>query len=245
MRGQEASQVRFGQTVIEYQVRRSPRRKTVSIFVKPRFGVLVVAPSGLPLTRLDSVVHGKARWIVDRLRTSWRGEAPPQPREFVSGESYLYLGRHYRLKISPQAETSDAKLVGGWIQVPLRKALRAKERSAVVRTVLESWYRAHASLKLPERVRRIAPKLGVAPPKIAIREQQRRWGSCDISGVLRFNWRIIQAPMRLVDYVVAHELVHLVEKNHTTTFWSVLGKAMPDYDRRREELARLGPSLVW
>ena len=80
-------------------------------------------------------------------------------------------------------------------------------------------------------------------PKVTIREQQKRWASCDTAGVLRFNWRIIQTPMRLVDYVVAHELVHLVEKNHTKRFWSILGKVMPDYETRREELTRLGARL--
>lgn len=241
----EASRVRFGGTVIDYRVRRSPRRRTVSIIVDPRVGVLVLAPTDLPVTRIDSVVHGKSKWIVDRLRSVGRGEHPLPPREFVSGESYLYLGRHYRLKVVPHPDRSGAKLTGGWLWVPIRSGLRASGRSEAVRKTLESWYRVHAALRLPESVRRLALKIGVAQPGIAIRGQEKRWASCDARGALRFNWRIIQAPMRLVEYVVAHELVHLVEKNHTKRFWSTLGKAMPDYEKRREELTKVGPRLVW
>lgn len=245
MSATEASRVRFGKTDIEYRVRRSPRRRTVGISVDPARGVLVAAPPDVPLARLDSVVHRKAVWIVGRLRAVGRTAPRLTPREFVSGESYLYLGRSYRLKLTPQAEPSEARLVGGWIQVGVEKTGGGSTRASAVRSALESWYRAHAAERLTERVQRPAPRVVGSVPKILLREQPKRWGSCDARGALRFNWRIIQAPMRLVDYVVAHELVHLVEKNHTRAFWALLGKVMPDYERRREELRVLGPRLLW
>jgi hypothetical protein len=88
-------------------------------------------------------------------------------------------------------------------------------------------------------------KLGTVPPAVLIRDQRRRWASCDPMGKLRFNWRIIQAPMRLVEYVVAHELVHLTHRQHTAEFWAVLGKVIPDYEARREALRGIGASLQW
>jgi predicted metal-dependent hydrolase len=94
-------------------------------------------------------------------------------------------------------------------------------------------------------VAELAPLLGAEPSAVLIREQRKRWGSADAQGVLRFNWRVVQAPTRLVDYVVAHELVHLRYPNHTRGFWAALGQVMPDYERRREELRRLGRMMVW
>lgn len=88
-------------------------------------------------------------------------------------------------------------------------------------------------------------RTGLAPAGVLIRSQESRWGSCDPKGVLRFNWRIVQAPLRLIDYVVAHELAHLLHPGHTPDFWAALGRIMPDYEERREALRRLGDRLVW
>ncbi len=107
------------------------------------------------------------------------------------------------------------------------------------------WYRAHANRRLPERVAAWAPRLGVAPGAVVIRDQRKRWGSADPAANLRFNWRIIQAPLRLVDYVIAHELVHLRYPDHTRDFWAALGQVMGDYEERREALRVMGREMVW
>ncbi|PKN30973.1 MAG: hypothetical protein CVU63_25515, partial [Deltaproteobacteria bacterium HGW-Deltaproteobacteria-20] len=103
----------------------------------------------------------------------------------------------------------------------------------------------HAGERVPERASEWAGKVGVAVPQVLVRDQRKRWASCDKAGVLRVNWRIIQAPMRLVDYVVAPELVHLVHPNHTPEFWARLGRAMPDYEGRRERLRQVGRGYEW
>jgi predicted metal-dependent hydrolase len=105
--------------------------------------------------------------------------------------------------------------------------------------------RAHAALRLAERLAAWTKKLGVREPPVLIRAQRRRWASCDPQGVIRLNWRVVQAPLRLVDYVVAHELLHLAHRNHTSAFWAALGRVMHDYDARRAALRALGPSLEW
>lgn len=241
----ESSAVQFGRTRIEYGIRRSARRRTVAISVDPRARVLVTAPADAPLHRLDSVVHRKARWIVERVRRVKDGDGWLPPREFVSGESYLYLGRHYRLKANPSARPGDARLIDGWIHVPVPNGANPRQRASAVRRALESWYRQHAVLRLPERVVRWSRGIDVDEVRVVIRDQQRRWASCDHHGTLRFNWRVIQAPMRLVDYVVVHELVHLRHKDHSKAFWASLGRVMPDYELRRQELRRIGPRLGW
>ena len=142
--------------------------------VDPAGSVLVVAPERLAIDRLDAIVRRKAEWIERRLRNAETHGPPLSPREFVSGESVLYLGRNYRLKVHP-GETGAAKL----------------------------------------------------------------------RGTIRLNWRIIQAPMRLVDYVVVHELVHLRHRGHGRDYWQAVGRVMPDYERRREDLKRCGITLEW
>ena len=235
----ERSEVRFGLTAIPYVVRRSQRRGTVSIAIDPSMGVLLTAPQATPIARLDRVVHDKARWIVERLRRGPVGAVRTPPREFVNGETFLYLGRQHRLKIVVGAATRVA-LTGGRLVVAAPVGSAAAVRKAVV-----AWYRHHAAERLPERAAIWAKKMGVPVPLVLIRDQRRRWGSCDPKGNLRFNWRIVQAPMRLVDYVVAHELVHLAHRNHTAGFWAALGRVMPDYETRRERLRQVGRRFEW
>jgi restriction system protein len=119
------------------------------------------------------------------------------------------------------------------------------DRASEVRASLVRWFTDRASQRLPERVERWRRKAGVPAPAVVVKDQRKRWGSCDRRGVVRFNWRIIQAPMRLVDYVVAHELCHLAHKDHDRAYWSLLGRVLPDYDDRRRQLAALGPEAGW
>jgi len=104
-----------------------------------------------------------------------------------------------------------------------------------------AWFRG----RLPERVEAWHAKAGVPMPRVIVASQQKRWGSCDHSGTIRLNWRIIQAPMRLVDYVVVHELVHLRHRGHGRDYWQAVGRVMPDYERRRRDLRERGAFLVW
>lgn len=242
----ERSAVQYGTTPIPYTILRSSKRKTVSIAIDPDHGVLVTAPKHTPVARLDQVVRSKAAWITERTRRISSLPPPPPAREFISGESVQYLGRHYRLKVHRSDQDEPlVRLARGWLTIDLPGAVDAAEVPSRVRTALVGWYRQHAEDRLPERVADWSSKVGVAEPKVIVREQNRRWASCDKTGVLRFNWRIIQAPMRLVDYVVAHELVHLVHADHTGAFWKRLGRAMPDYEVRRASLKEIGRGFEW
>ena len=157
----------------------------------------------------------------------------------------LYLGRHYRLKVNPQ-DTGSAKLRGGWLHVPAGGGVQdPAEVRAEVRAGVVAWFRRRAAERLPERVAAWHAKAGVPMPHVKLASQQKRWGSCDQAGTIRLNWRIIQAPMRLVDYVVVHELVHLRHRGHGRDYWQAVGRVMPDYERRRRDLRERGAILVW
>ena len=240
----ERSEIQYGQTLIPYSIVRSRREKTVAIAVDPVDGVQVRAPRQTPLDKLDAIVRRKARWIAERRQHVADLPPPPSPREFVSGETFLYLGRQYRLRVV-EAEGTDeprVRMLGSHLIVDHP---RGEARSRTVQRQLTAWYREHAAARLPERVQHWAAAVGVEPSAVLIREPRKRWGSVDAAGVVRFNWRVVQAPMRIVDYIVAHELVHLRHPDHGRAFWSALGQVMPDYDIRREELRRLGRVMVW
>lgn len=241
----ERSVVTWGSTQISYGIRRSFRRSTVSIAIDPTEGVLVTAPRPASLERLDRIVHAKAPWIIDRLKR--RSDLPPPvpAREFVSGETFLYLGRQHRLGLELSEEPLPLRLESGWLRLPIPRSLPLEHRGAFVRAALIDWYRCRAAQRLPQRMKLWSAKLHLDEPELILVEARKRWGSASASGTVRLNWRIIQAPLSLVDYVVLHELVHLRHPNHTHHFWAAIGRFMPDYEQRKERLRRLGPSLGW
>lgn len=241
----ERSEVRFGNQTIGYSITRSSRRSTVSIAIDPSEGVQVTAPSPASVRRLDDIVHAKASWIIQRLKRQSDLPPPPSQREFVSGETFLYLGRQYRLRLDKDDAPRPLRLDNGWLRVPLPMHLAQEHRGQFVKAALIDWYKRHASKRLSERVAFWADRLDLDAPETLLAEPQKRWGSASPSGTIRINWRIIQAPLSLVDYVVAHELTHLRHPNHTRHFWGAIGCVMPDYEERKARLRSLGPQLDW
>ena len=242
MTATETSAVAWGGTELPYTIRRSARRKkTVAVTVDPAGAVLLVAPEHLTTDELDGIVTRKAEWIVRRLRRAESYGPLLSPREFISGESVLYLGRHYRLKVHPN-KAGDAKLRGGWLHVP---APAGPRQTAQVREAVVGWFRRHAAERLPERVAAWRLKTGVPMPRVIVSNQQKRWGSCDRNGTIRLNWRIIQAPMRWWTTSSSTSLVHLRHRGHGRDYWQAVGRVMPDYERRREDLRRCGVGLAW
>lgn len=242
----EHSSVRYGNKVIDYAIRRSARRTTVSIAIDATDGVLVTAPEPTPIARLDRIIHAKAAWISERLKR--QSDRPPTPstREFVSGESFRYLGRQYRLRVERTASPRPVRLERGWLRVVVPRTLDVRHEPAYVRAALIDWYSAKARERLPARVAFWTGRLGVRTPAVTVADPQKRWGSASPSGsAVRVNWRIIQTPLALVDYVVVHELTHLQHPNHTPKFWAALGRALPDYDERKARLRLIGPELEW
>ena len=177
MMATETSEIQFGQTGISYKIRRSPRRrKTVEVTVDPRQGVVVAAPERVPTGRLDSIVRQKARWILERQRRFQQANPAIAPREFVSGESVWYLGRHYRLKVLANPNRAKASLVGGWLRVPRHSTPATRDGSEVVRASVIAWYHQRATTRLPERVARWCGKVGVAMPALVVRRSAEALG---------------------------------------------------------------------
>jgi predicted metal-dependent hydrolase len=215
----------------------------VSIAVEPSACVVLKAPADAATRRLDELVATKAPWILQRLVEVRELESHPSPKEFVAGESYCYLGRHYRLRIERTLGLGKpiAFLRGSFLTVVGTRAYLVEHPRRAIRTAIVAWYRRQAQRRLPERVKVYSDRAGLpTPPCVLVRDQDRRWGSCSSNGDLRLNWRVMMAPMSLVDYVVAHEVSHLLVRDHSRRFWNLLGTILPDFEERRARLRAEG-----
>lgn len=238
----ERSSVRFGETTIEFDVRRSPRRKkTVQITVDGA-GVQVAAPVLTPAAELRRIVRKRAAWIMRRSTAETLAAAP---KRFVSGETLPYLGRNVRLQVEHADVRSATVRFDHWrFHVTVPTGASDRERYDGVRRAAVGWYRRRAAARLPLSVARWWPGLGRGDlPQVLIRDQRRRWGSCAPDGTLRFNWRAMMLEPALIDYIVVHELAHLSIKNHGPEFWGLVARAMPDAQRRRQRLREAGHLL--
>ncbi len=166
------------------------------------------------------------------------------PKEYVSGEKFPLLGYLHELIVEERAERKPfVVLRQNKLVVTIKPGLPPGERRAAVRDTLRTWYVRQAEMKLPEQVAFYAPKLGAHPEKAAVIDLDRRWGSCTPSGTIHLNWRLVLAPMWIVDYIAVHELSHLLIPDHSPAFWEQVRVILSDYEERREWLRVNGPSL--
>jgi predicted metal-dependent hydrolase len=165
----------------------------------------------------------------------------PKPREYVNGESFQYLGKNYRLKVIKGSEAA-VKLNRGYIEVTTKKSAIAAEE--IIRDQLINWYMDLAIARFKEKTFKYAKQLGVVPNSITVRDYKSRWGSCSTKGDISFNWRIILAPQKIVDYVVVHELSHMLQHNHSPKYWRLVEKILPDHQESREWLKVNGSRLI-
>lgn len=228
-------------TPIPFRIKRSSGRETVALTIENDGKLVVTAPEGVAIDHLNRVVRHKAPWVLQRLRRVSTSPPPPSDRDFVSGETVFYLVRRFRLKVL-EARNSEActRIWAGWYHVGIPLGLAEKHRRDEVRRRLAGSLKERADLYLPGRLVELCRCLRLEKPSLIVRKQRKRWGSCDANGVLRINWRIVQAPIALIEYVLAHELTHLQHPKHGREFWAALGRMMPDYEARRARLLERG-----
>ena len=233
--------VQFGATTIPFALHRSRARRTAAITVNPNSTVRVIAPPECGEDLADTIVRSRASWIL-RQWDEQRRRALPCRREFVGGETFRYLGRGYRLVIE-DGDSNEAKLIGCTLRVTIRHdASHPQAASLQVQDVLIEWYRQRGQAYLPGVVAEFASRVAVDPPGVLVTSMKTRWGSCTSRGI-RFDWRVMMAPRRLVRYIAAHEVCHIRHADHSRAFWRLLERVMPDFAVRHAELATIGPRL--
>jgi len=232
--------IEFGTSQIDYEVKYSSRRKNMSIAVHPNKKVEVLAPADLSQEEIQGALKRKAGWVKERLDWFEQMNQLAVNREYVSGETFLYLGRQYRLKIQYGTKRIPVKLRGKFFEVTLLHSVPVQDRRETVRRTMWRWYRAHAQEKIGVIIDRYSERLRIEPPQFRVKYQAKRWGSCSQDGVLNINLRVIMAPLSQIEYVVAHELCHLKHKDHSASFWELLHLILPNYEVRKENLRRDG-----
>ncbi len=205
------------------------KRKTIALHITDDATLIVKAPFNTNHKTITEVVLKHKKWIERKRREIEARDPKFSPKEFVNGEGFLYLGRYYRLKIVDDQE------------VPLKfedEFYLSRNALSQAKEVFIEWYKRKAYEKISERVRWYAQKRGFNYNIVNITNAQKRWGSSSANGNLNFPWRLIMAPLPVIDYVVIHELVHLEEKNHTRAFWNKVKMLMPDYEKNKDWLKK-------
>jgi predicted metal-dependent hydrolase len=165
---------------------------------------------------------------------------PASPaKDFVTGEGFGYLGRHYRLQLTGDPAGTDVKLERGRLRMPRCTAEAGEGEDAMIR-----WYRRCALAWLPRRIGPWAQRMGLQPGGLDVRDLGYRWGSLGKNGRLNIHWAAMQLPVSLLDYVIVHELAHIGQLRHTATFWAAVERAMPGYEHRKARLATAG-TILW
>lgn len=236
--------VRYGEELIRYSIRRQAARKSrrVAIHVDPDGRVLVDGPENTSDQQIKTAVARRARWIHGHLAAIRLRRAHVLPREYVSGESLLYLGRRYLLKVVTKGESPAAvRLQGGYIEV----AVPARNPKAI-REALDHWYRGRARLVFGERLEAMALSLHWirTTPAMRLQIMKVQWGSCSPAGRLTLNPHLVKAPRECIDYVLLHELCHLKEHNHSQKFYRLLEQYLPRWRRRKERLDELADLVL-
>lgn len=229
--------VSYGSTVITYRVERMHRRRA-AIEVNPDLTVVVKVPPPSSTIAIRSAVRQKARWILRQQRL-FSDLLPRTPRRrLVSGESHLYLGRKYRLRVEYHAGSDGVTLSGGYLHMKVSAWATATKRAALLR----AWYLLHARRVFRERLeacRRHPAFRRIDDVHLIIRRMTRRWGSCTPRRNLVLNTELIRAPRGCIDYVITHELCHLVVPDHSRRFTNLLDRVMPEWCHRKRQLERL------
>ena len=218
-------------------VTRTKRIKTVSIKIVDG-SVYATVPDKMSSFRISELIKKRKLWIKRKLIEESK-IVISKPKEYVSGESFTYLGKNYRLKVISNSQ-SDVKLIGGYIEVGVPKKLKKN----TIRESLLEWYQTHAIERLTEKTKRYAKIIGVSPKIISVRDYKSQWGSCSRDSKISYNWRLIIAPHNVVDYVVVHELCHLLEFNHTKNYWRHVSNNFREYKKYRDWLRLNGANLI-
>jgi predicted metal-dependent hydrolase len=212
-------------------------RKTMEIAVHPDGRVIIKAPIGTRKDAIEARVIKRSRWIRKKLDYFRQFEPKTPPKKYVGGETHMYLGHQYRLKLIKSLD-EGVKLRGGYFCV----SSRDPQDAGRIKALLDDWYIYHAKMFFHKRLlicHEMAKALRVPLPTMMLRKMKRRWGSCSKLGRIVLNTALVKASLYCIDYVIMHELCHLNVRHHTAEFWRLLKKFMPDWEERKARLEKM------
>ena len=219
--------IQLGSEIVGYRFRRA-RRRSIGLVIDDD-GLRVAAPGHTPIVEVEVFIREKARWVLQKL-SEWRAAPKPPVVNWCDGTMIALLGAPVRIELLPGRR--GISLQDGRLGI----GLAPRGEPAALRKRGIAWLKERARALFGERLALYAASLGVPKPVLTLSNARTQWGVCREDGHVRLNWRLIHLPLRLIDYVVAHELAHLREMNHSARFWIVVGGLYPDYEAARREL---------
>lgn len=226
--------ISYGGERIPYRVNlATDRHAKVAIHVEPNGDVVVDAPQNASLKDIQKAVHKRARWVFSQVEKAHDRFRHVRPKEYVSGEEILYLGRRYMLKVVPDAGKQSVKLKGNLLVVSARSL-----DPATIRGKVWAWYRVRGCDYFNRRLALWEKRLPWVEirPSFQLKEMGKRWGSCNSKGQITLNPHLIKAPRDCIDYVLLHELAHLRHHCHSPEFWRLIENSDPDWRRKKLDL---------
>ena len=225
---------------LHVEVVRSRRRTAALHIVGNELQVRV--PQQVRDERIIEMLQTKRSWISKKV-AQLKEVQIPKPKEFVSGEAFLFLGQNYRLKVQ-EGHQVGVELLDGYLLTTVRISDTGEQRKEKIKKYLEYWYRSRARERLLEKVERYSKLIGVSSKGLRVGSFKSKWGSCDSRSKLAFNWNLIKAPHAVIDYVVIHELCHIIQPNHSKLFWQEVEKYDPAYKEHRVWLKQHASELI-
>jgi len=221
---------------LTYTIQKSAKRRKLTITVERDRSVVVHAPEGTSDEKIEQIVTSKRQWIYEKIGHPQKYQDLPHApgKELVSGESALYLGRQYRIEIV-KTGLHEIKFAQRFLIPDIQTSKQTE--------ALREWYISKAKEKIVPRVKHHARQLGVDVTVVKIVDIRYRWGSCTLNDNVNFSWRLIKAPMFVIDYIIVHELAHLIEANHTPRFWNIVRAQAPTMDKAKAWLKENGQLL--
>jgi predicted metal-dependent hydrolase len=231
---QKSIQLNNGET-IPYHLERRPRR-TVGLKITEA-GLVVHAPKYILEFQLKKLIQDKSNWIINKLEARKKYTVPAI--SWQHGENLQLLGNTILLEVVFNNKSKKALFEHNRLTIASPDA----ENPSVIQHKVTHWYKKQALIDFTRRLEILAAKLGVRTPPLKLSNAQTRWGSCSSRGDIRLNWRLLQAPPHIINYVICHELAHLKEMNHSARFWEVVGSIYPDYKTAEKELKQISHQL--
>ncbi|HAR63641.1 MAG: hypothetical protein DKM50_00180 [Candidatus Margulisiibacteriota bacterium] len=238
---QESGMIMHNERIIKYSIQRSSKRRSIALGIDLHNGLKINAPHKATTKTVEDIIRKKIKWIIRHLQSHEELKKMLPTHNFVNAESFLYLGSSITLKVidDPYCKRVRSSIEKDILTIVMPNVAEPIKREHT-RKALISWYRKCAEEIVTSRTEKYAGLLGISFYRIAIREQKKIWGSCSFKGIIRINWKIVMAPISVVDYVVVHELCHIKIRNHSSNFWDLVASILPDYRERRLVLKKEG-----
>lgn len=217
-------------------IRSKKRRKTISLRIKEDGRIVLYVPYHTPKGEIEGFIKEKESWVIRKISEKERSTKETE-KAFTPGETFLYLGESYPLEIR-ESDHQEPPL-----KLSFGKFILGQEHIEEARDLFIHWYKREAKERLADRVDYYSRRLQLFPEGVKITSAKYRWGSCSRGNRLSLSWRVILAPLSIIDYIVIHELVHIKEKNHSGRFWGYLESFLPDYRKQRLWLKENGHRL--